>query len=69
MVSIVTHVRAAVHVDEARVPLVGIQVTGSEVERVCLKKTGKGKMQGSSAVITITLRRNGPDAVLREWED
>ena len=40
VVAVVTHVCAAVHVDETRVPLVRVEVAGAEIESVRLKNTG-----------------------------
>ena len=57
-ITVLAHIGAPVHMDEAWVSLVGVQVTGAKVEGVRLKKNGLGQLLNPyvcPVVITKTL--------------
>ena len=64
MLAVLANVRAAVHVDEARVPFVWVEMTRPEIESLGLKKRSERRGRAYLADASITLRTVKPDVVL-----
>ena len=64
MLAVLANVRAAVHVDETRVPLVWVEMTRPKVESLGLKKQSERKGRAYLVDASITLRTVKPDVVL-----